>query len=145
MVSAVSSGVDRLVLRCGFLSIGPRCPWSGAEGGPLEEKEVEEAEEGEEADEDEDEDRDDAEAEADEEGAERPKLDEGFYEIEAVRRKRVRKVVLFRRPRTLFNFPIGCKTSFLLLCASLSSYWFLIHGKRPIFTSNDGGFFFTKS
>ncbi|XP_030516097.2 chromo domain-containing protein LHP1 [Rhodamnia argentea] len=62
-----------------------------AEGGPLEEKEVEEAEEGEEADEDDDEDEDDAEGEADEEGAERPKLDEGFYEIEAVRRKRVRK------------------------------------------------------
>ncbi|KAF8028748.1 hypothetical protein BT93_E1412 [Corymbia citriodora subsp. variegata] len=60
-------------------------------GGPLEEKEAEEAEEGEEADEDEDEDEDDAEGEADEDGAERPKLDEGFYEIEAVRRKRVRK------------------------------------------------------
>ncbi|XP_030477024.2 chromo domain-containing protein LHP1 isoform X2 [Syzygium oleosum] len=64
-----------------------------AEGGPLEEKEVEEAEEGDEADEDEDEDEDedDAEGDGDEEGGERPKLDEGFYEIEAVRRKRVRK------------------------------------------------------
>ncbi|KAL3739099.1 hypothetical protein ACJRO7_020491 [Eucalyptus globulus] len=73
-----------------------------AEGGhPLEEEEeekeaaAEEGEDGEEADDDEDEDEDDGEGEGegegDEEGAERPKLDEGFYEIEAVRRKRVRK------------------------------------------------------
>ncbi|XP_039170339.1 uncharacterized protein LOC104448692 [Eucalyptus grandis] len=58
-----------------------------AKGGhPLKKEAVEEAEEGEEANED------DAEAEADKEGAQRPKLDEDFYEIEAVHRKRVRKI-----------------------------------------------------
>lgn len=106
---------------------------------------MEDAEEGEEADEDEDDEEDDAEAEADEEGAERPKLDEGFYEIEAVRRKRVRKVVLFPWPLTLFLSPLYSRPHFSFLCASLLSCWFLVHGKRSIFTSNDGRFFFAKS
>lgn len=53
--------------------------------------------------EEEDEDEDDGGDEEDEEGEgeggqeERPKLDEGFYEIEAIRRKRVRKVSSFFR------------------------------------------------
>lgn len=55
----------------------------------------------EEEEEEEDEDEDDGGAEEDEEGEggggqeERPKLDEGYFEIEAIRRKRVRKVSSF--------------------------------------------------
>lgn len=52
------------------------------EGAAAEEQEDEQ-------DDDEEEDGDDDEDEA---ATERPKLDEGFYEIEAIRRKRVRKV-----------------------------------------------------
>lgn len=106
---------------------------------------MEEAEEGDEADEDEDEDEEDAEGDGDEEGGERPKLDEGFYEIEAVRRKRVRKVVVFSVSLDFLFFPLGSRPRFLLLGALLLSSWFLGHGKRSIFTSNGGGFFFAKS
>lgn len=53
------------------------------EGAAAEEQEDEQ-------DDDEEEDGDDDEDEA---ATERPKLDEGFYEIEAIRRKRVRKVI----------------------------------------------------
>ena len=43
-------------------------------------------------DEDADADADDAEVDDADDNTDRPKLDEGFYEIEAIRRKRVRKV-----------------------------------------------------
>lgn len=58
-------------------------------------------EDGEEEEEEEDEDEDDGGEEEDEEREggggqeERPKLDEGYFEIEAIRRKRVRKVSSF--------------------------------------------------
>lgn len=56
------------------------------------EAEAEAAEEAEEEDvEDEEDKADDEDGDEDEAATERPKLDEGFYEIEAIRRKRVRK------------------------------------------------------
>ena len=52
-----------------------------------------------------DENENDAEADDYDENPERPKLEEGFYEIETIRRKRVRKVTYFRH--SFFNFHLG--------------------------------------
>lgn len=59
-----------------------------------DDRRTEDGEEEEEEDDEED-DEDGGEDEEDEGKDERPKLDEGYYEIEAIRRKRVRKVSFF--------------------------------------------------
>lgn len=64
---------------------------------PEPEPEAKATEEGaaaeEQEDEQDDEEEEDGDDDEDEAATERPKLDEGFYEIEAIRRKRVRKVI----------------------------------------------------
>lgn len=72
---------------------------------------------------DEDDENDDA-----DENTERPKLDEGFYEIEAVRRKRVRKVLLFPTTITATLITLSfCFVTFRFLNTSfpyLIKWWF---------------------
>lgn len=80
----------------------------GGGGGELILREMGDDRRTEDEDEEEDEDEDDGGDEEEEEGEgrggkeERPKLDEGFYEIEAIRRKRVRKVSSFFQQMWLF-------------------------------------------
>lgn len=59
------------------------------------EKENEEEENNEEENEEEEEEDEDEEAPQDDTHEDRPKLDEGFFEIEAIRRRRIRKVTFF--------------------------------------------------
>lgn len=72
----------------------------------------------------------DDEAEADDDAddnAERPKLDEGYYEIEGIRRKRVRKVTFFSHSHKFFSLIKVLSLLFIFSSKEEDKCWVLFH------------------